>query len=216
MTNHFEFWAHQVQEHMLFIKLGLAGPDAIMLKEEAATLHDLWQQARQTKMATVSDLIEKTFLFQYLIQDYLKEGVWIGYVSFSLIEHMNAELAYFRDKLMDDTLDMEKEVKFWLEHHCTETEAAEKLVDPLEEEVCEKMNEYILKIDVMKRDIRAMRDNVKNMDMEEVLDEYMMLNEEMKEKMEAKEVLTNIAPALINHVIREGEYALAIFDELMV
>lgn len=236
------FWSLQIKEHMNFIYLGLADKlddekEVKEIKEEnnnlgnkctkkctkkcdknlkqiALILKDLWHDVHQciVKKCEILKLIDETLNFQLKLQNYIKNGIWIGWLSFSFIDHLNKELLYFKDKLMKHEYILSKELNFWLWHHASEFKTAEKLVDPLEKELCLLMKDYIVKVEILKADLKN-TDNINNYT-KEILDEYLIETNLLKNNIIKADVLTNISIALINHVIREGEHAIAIISKL--
>lgn len=195
-TQDFNFWKKQIEEHMLFLKLGLTNNH---LQVQACQFLTKWQNVNTN---SINLLIKNTLTFQQHLQSLLLKGMWIGWISYSFIQHLNDELIYF-DKKLNYQLTRNQEIEFWVKHHVTEMEAAEKLLDPLEEQLCTSIKNYIDKVKTLKKS------NILNFTYK-----YLELNEDLKDKMLNKEVLTNISLTLINHVIREGEYCLSLFNTL--
>ncbi len=201
------FWKRQIQEHQFFIYQGLTD---YALKNEALNLYHSWGIIKPDELFC---LIEKTNQFQSTL---LKTKKWIGWLSFSFIEHLQKELHYFKNKLTHPQYRLEEELKFWLWHHESEMAAAEKLIDPKEEELCDQIKDYILTVQILKDDLPKLQKNYKNLHYKttKILIDYINDNNKLEEMMINKTVLVNIPLLLIQHVIREGERALTIMNSL--
>lgn len=195
------FWRLQIEEHMFFIHEGLVDAG---LKQEAARLNQAWHNLVD---ANVMPLIAETLKFQLLLINKIKYGPWIGWLSLSFVLHMVKETNYFKAKLLGK-ITKEEEIQFWLWHHHSEVAAAEKLVDPTEEELSLLMKEYIEYV----KTLEANATNVTDKEFNTVLEEYLVNNEDLKVEILNHTVATNIPPALINHVLREGYYAIDLFQ----
>jgi hypothetical protein len=214
LKDEIQFWGTQIKEHMFFINQGLVDPD---MRDEAYTLHKKWHQAIHNSI-NLLPLIEETHEFQLFIQENLTNGNWIGWLSYSFIEHLNKELMYFKDKLVNQQYNLKEEIKFWLYHHESEIAASEKLLDPLEVNLAKESQKYVEHVKALKKDIPKLNKSytLKDLTMEtqEILNEYLNKTNTLKEGIENATILTNIPLALINHVIREGERAIFIFNML--
>ena len=123
---------------------------------------------------------------------------------------MITETEYFKIHLTGH-ITREDQIKFWYWHHKTEISATEKLLDPSEEQLSKRINEYIEYIKVLEKDVI-------NGDVSEttqhVLDEYLQQTTDLQQGILCHQIKSNISPILINHAIREGYYALALFNQL--
>lgn len=202
------FWKRQIKEHQLFIYYGIID---YALKNEALNLHNLWGDSMTPNQ--LSCLIEKTQQFQSTLLSTVKVR-WIGWLSFSFIEHLQKELMYFKQKLQNQDYNLKEELEFWLWHHESEMAAAEKLLDPKEEEWCEKIKQYISTVKILKNDLQTLKRGKRTINKitEDVLLEYLTSTTQLEQMIKNKTVLSNIPLSLIQHVIREGERAILIFE----
>lgn len=197
------------------------------LRQESARLHNLWHKMLETNPLTqtnfkqsVMSLLNDTLNYQIKIQDLIKNNVWIGWLSYSFLDHLIMESNYFKNKISNPDYNLRQETEFWLLHHHTEIEASEKLLDPLEMELSEISKIYIDHVRELRIDLDLINENpdfdikeLKNAT-KEVLNEYLTQTYELRDGIITKIILTNISLPLINHVIREGERAILIFAAL--
>lgn len=229
LDDEIQFWGKQIKKHMKFIHLGLADiPENINLKQEALTLKDSWHEiiyndtnTQHNKKLSVLDLINVTDKYQIKIRDYIKNNVWLGWLSYSFVDHLIKELIYFKDKVSGKGYNIIDEIIFWSWHHESEISASEKLLDPSEEELSRLSKQYIEDVKILQEDIEeVMRsedfqlEDLNTEAIRPVLDEYLGQTEDLRHGIISKTVLTNISLDLVNHVIREGKRAIQIFDLL--
>src|SRR5688572_50708 len=129
----FRFWGLQIKEHMLFMYQGLV-EDVVKpngLRQEAAQLHNSWHtilssnQISQSNFRTqVMSLLNNTLNYQIRIQDLIKNNIWIGWLSYSFLDHLISESNYFKNKILNPGYNLKYETEFWLLHHQTEIEAS--------------------------------------------------------------------------------------------
>lgn len=203
------FWRLQIEEHMLFIYQGLVDDLSILkLKEQAVALHQLWHDVD----GDVMPLIDETLKFQNLILNKITYGPWIGWLSMSFVNHLIKETEYFKKKLLGE-MTHQDEVKFWLWHHHSESAAAEKLLDPTEQELSLLLKDYMDYIKVLETDLlKSKKRNGKiSPETRDVLEEYLDNNTALEKGILNYTIYSNISPILINHVIREGYYAIELF-----
>lgn len=191
----------QIKEHMLFIYQGLVDD---LLKPQAVTLHQVWHKACEEN---IKDLIEDTLKFQYILLDQLKHGPWIGWLSVSFVNHLIKETEYFKSKLLGE-ITKQDEIKFWLWHHYSECEAAEKLLNPTEEELSFLIKDYVNYVKTLEK---CFLKNKNCKELQNVLDEYLNQTMILEKGILNYTIYSNISPILINHVIREGYYAIDVF-----
>ena len=232
------FWGLQIKEHMLFIYQGLVEDEvekqtkivingnSINLKDEAMVLHYLWKNlvvSPNIDVNSVLEAIDKTQKYQLRVQNIIKNGIWIGWLSFSFIEHLIMELSYFHNKIINNNYNLADEITFWLWHHESEMSAVEKLLDPLEIDLSEMIKNFSEKVKILEADLIILQNGNNDKDNEsqfnsyttDILFEYLNLTDMVRTGIEAANILTNISPKLINHVIREGERAIVIFNFLL-
>lgn len=215
--NEVNFWSARMGEHMYFIYLGLVNED---LKNKALEIKILWDEIfsnkRKKSKPYVSEIIDVTYDFQTKLQDMITNGIWIGWLSYSFLEHLIRETVYFDRKIIDESYNINDEIKFWLWHHKSEFEASEKLLDPSEINLSNISKQFIEDIKLLEEDINKISNNNFDINLatEEILYEYLDKTKSLKDGIENKEILSNISVDLIRHVIREGERAIEIFDKL--
>ncbi len=220
-------WGLQVKEHLLFIYQGLV-EDLInpnTLRSEAAQLHNDWHKMLETNLLTTTNpkeqvlqLLEKTLDYQIKIKKLIENNIWVGLLSYSFVGHLISESNYFKKKIINPGYNLKEETDFWLLHHQTEIEASEKLLDPLEIELSEISKLYVDQVKELRADLDLLGSDL-NMDelndeTQQVLNEYLVQTNSLKDGIERNLILTNISLPLINHVIREGERAIQIFAAL--
>jgi hypothetical protein len=226
VENEVLFWGNQIKEHMNFIYLGLADDNQrlINLKQKAVYLKSSWEnvlsmyEKKQYTKVNLTILIDETYNYQIIIQDYIKNNVWIGWLSYSFMEHLINELLYFQKKIEGSGYNLKEEMVFWLWHHESEMAASEKLLDPLEKELSEITKDYIEEIKILQEDLVKLSGNSSRNKLNdktiEILNEYLLQTNELKDGIVNRNILTNISRDMINHVIREGERAIDIFNLL--
>lgn len=167
---------------------------------------------------SILDLIKQTYDYQETILFYIENNIWIGWLSYFFMQHLIKELLYFRDKVNGFGYNIDSETSFWLWHHRSEVEANEKLPDPLEENLSDKVKDFIDQIKELEEDVKRIRKGTNihrlNKTTQYILNEYLNQNMEIKDGILDKTLLSNISLNLINHVIREGERAKIIFRML--
>lgn len=225
----FKFWGLQIKEHMLFIYQGLVEDQTKpnTLRQEAAQLHNSWHNMLEINPLTQTNfkqtviyLLDRTLDYQFKIQDLIKNNVWIGWLSYSFLDHLINESNYFKDKISNPSYNLKREIEFWLLHHQTEIEASEKLIDPLEITLCEIIKIYVDEVKALRIDLDFINErsnlNINELSDEtkDILEEYLIQTDGLKDGIITKSILTNISLPLINHVIREGERAIQIFTLL--
>lgn len=225
----FALWGLQIKEHMLYMYQGLV-EDLVKpntLRQEAAQLHNDWHKMLGMNLLTITNpkeqvlqLLDKTLEYQIKVRTIIEQGDWIGWLSFSFVNHLVSESNYFKEKVVTPGYNLKRETDFWLLHHQTEIEASEKLLDPLEIELSELSKEYINQVKELRMDLDLLS-NGSNLNMDElhnetkeVLNEYLSQTGMLQDSIKNKLILTNISLSLITHVIREGERAIQIFTAL--
>lgn len=207
MIKEITFWKLQIEEHMLFIYQGLVEDvSCTNFKKQAALLHQLWHSLARDVLC----LVEETLIFQYRLLHTLINGPWIGFLSASFVQHMITETEYFKIQLTG-CMSREDQIKFWYWHHKTEFAATKKLLDPSEEQLSKRIKEYIEYIKVLENDVVSGDVSPQT---QHVLDEYLQQTTDLQQGILCHQIKSNISPILINHAIREGYYALALFNNL--
>ena len=151
-----EFWSERMQEHCLFLLIGLTNGAQRMdvlqkyedepsvqkmiykaktvniLKEEANNTIDLWNEYQfYPTDEKLSEAMHKTRKLKEEVYDILADGVWIGFNFLALVDHMIKELVFFQSHI-DDSLTPEDEIKFWKKHNTEDCSLFAHLMDPSE------------------------------------------------------------------------------------
>lgn len=213
------FWGLQITEHLLFISLGIVD---VNLKTQAQLLKSQWENLLLNKLndEDMRRLIKETYDYHMVIQKILKDGIWIGWLSLSFMNHIIEELLYFNEKFNGTNYNINEEMKFWVWHHQTEFGALEKLLDPTEEEISKIMKEYIEETKNLTLDLNILMKDptadilMLNEETQKVINEYFNFTLDLEKDIENNIIISNISPDLIRHVIREGERAIDIFQKL--
>ena len=228
------FWGLQVKEHMMFIHQGLIDDEVkkiskinmngnlVNLKDQSMILYYLWDDIlnKEIDVDNIIVSIDKTQNYQLIIQNLIKNGTMVSWLSYSFLEHLIMELNYFLNKITNSNYDLKDEIKFWLWHHQSEFSAAEKLLDPSEEDLSITLKQYIEHVKILETDSLLLTKkkqvslNKLNPYTLEVLSEYINYTNSLKDGIDTATILSSISPILINHVIREGERAITIFNNL--
>lgn len=229
-----QFWGRQIAEHNLFLYQGLVngaiqeanlppvqlGNQSYNLREAAMVFFNAWTQAlnQMTPVDQVVVLLQDTINYQNQVLQTLGSGVWIGWLSYSFVEHIVMEARYFLSKLTGAGYDLRNEIDFWLWHNDTETAASVKLLDPKEVNLANQANQFINQTRVLRENLARLQQgaNLSTLDqaMVQNLHEFAALGNTLKTGIDNHTILSNITPTLINHVIREGDRATQIFQWL--
>lgn len=92
------FWPRQMEEHALFLSLGLEDP---ALRAEAARERDRWRKFRARRREGPAEAAEALALAADLralkvrVHDRLAAGEWLGWLFPSFVDHIRRELDYF-------------------------------------------------------------------------------------------------------------------------
>jgi hypothetical protein len=229
-----QFWGRQIAEHNLFLYQGLVngaiqeaklkpiqlGNQSYNLREAGLVFFNTWNQAlnQMTPVDQVVSLLQDTLNYQNQVLQTLGQGTWIGWLSYSFVEHIIMEARYFMSKLTGAGYQLPSEMDFWLWHNDTETAASVKLLDPTEVNLANQANQFINQT----RQLRAQLLNIQQggnlaaLDQATVqnLNEFGALGNTLRTGILNHTIKSNITPTLINHIIREGNRATQIFQWL--
>jgi hypothetical protein len=160
LNDEIHFWGRQMMEHALFLYLGLEDGDH-SLKKEAFNLCVKWKhfmhknfyekgirvnietiilsnedlvKVDNMNIDRVNELITETGTFNKKIMGIMETGTWIGWIFYSMVEHMQGETDYFNRKINGPAYGVEEEIKYINEHHSTEIGATAQLIDPAPEQ----------------------------------------------------------------------------------
>jgi hypothetical protein len=128
------FWAQQMSEHALFLSLGLEDAG---LRQKAQQLHKNWENFRKNYKGANSEavvpMLKELHAFQQQVIKAMGNGKnWIGWMYQAMVEHMDLELLYFRNKLAGVQYTLEDELEFWNTEHSQGALATAHLLDPTE------------------------------------------------------------------------------------
>lgn len=229
-----QFWGRQVAEHNLFLYQGLVeeaiheanlqpvrlGNRSYDLRNAGLVLFNAWNEARNqtAPFDDVMVLLQDTIAYHNQVLQTLVSGVWIGWLSYSFVEHIIMEARYFLSKLTGAGYNLHDEIDFWLWHNSTETAAADKLLDPTEVDIDKEARQFIAKTNQLRADLLKLQQgaDLSALDQATVqnIKEFGDTGNTLRTKIMNRTLLSNISPTLINHVIREGDRAAKTFQWL--
>lgn len=211
-----EFWSHQLSEHALFLHLGIEDKE---LKKEGLALHKKFEKFRNSfvknsvsieKMEKILPLVKELRDYKIEVLRRLLAGEWIGWIFPLFARHIILESDYFIDKLQGIEYTAQEEIAFWNIINGEHASFAAHLLDPSEEELSEaahKMSKKFAQI-VKTEDEMMLQISLKAAN---ELDEY---NKKADAGIDANKVNSVIHPALIKHVVREGQRSIQTLDSL--
>jgi|DewCreStandDraft_5_1066085.scaffolds.fasta_scaffold05936_5 hypothetical protein len=219
------FWGLQVAEHFYLLYL-LTVPEGIIqanlpkvnnmdLRQEAIFYYNQWRNliSGSWTLEKVKNLILSSRDYKERLLKYLSSGIWIGWISYSMVKHMLSELEYFWSKITGAGYNVRDELLFWLFHDETETAALEKLIDPSEEIISSLLRDYIARTQKLSQDLSDERNPLRKEGIDFQL-EYRNIVAELEERISSKTLLSNIPHLLTAHVLREAQHSLEIFQRL--
>lgn len=213
-SNEIDFWSRQMSEHALFSHLGLEDPD---LKDEALQTHLILEKFRKqfnnnpedlSVMNEILPILQKEREFQINVLKTLDEGKWIGWIFPLFINHVTLELDYFVDKLNGIKYTPQEEVLFWNRINSEHAAFAARLLDPSERALFLKADKLSMKFTGIPKSEREMMIKISLIASKE-LDAF----HKAAQKSE-KTIKSIIHPALLAHVIREGERSIQTLQNL--
>lgn len=230
------FWARQFAEHQLIAHLGLATVDlknppkiatlstqplVKQLKARTAELAKAWLSIFNSpglpSYEELIDLGETTIRAQEELLDTVANDLWIGWLSFSLIQHINEETKYFLRKLLGEPFTYQTEIPFWLSHDRTETAYSGQLIDAREVELRKAGDNYITKVKKLEEEFGRYRAGTPVTLLPQViqaLEEFNLSNTKLASLIQEHNVLTNLSLDMVIHVVREARFSLQVFDWL--
>jgi len=192
----FLFYSSIMEDHAYFLSLGLEGS----LKEEALRNYAQWQnlQGRYTPENIQVPLQELKHL-KLRILDLLEQGQWIGWLSFSFVEHVLSELVFFENLLRGIRPAPAEEiaqVREWIAEHLA---SLEDMLDPSEED-------YKIAVQAVLEENRSTPANDVQLALGLTLRELREHNE-LIELVQREKPLSTVHPRLLAHWRREMEQA---------
>lgn len=214
--DHIDFWSHQLSEHALFLHLGIEDKD---LKEKALALHNKFEAFRNTmneetvsmeQMEKVLPLIKELRDYKVEVLESLLAGKWIGWIFALFARHIILESDYFVDKLQQIPYTDREEIAFWNIINGEHAGFAAHLLDPSERALSKKANKLSRKFARLVTSEDEMMQQI-SLHAAKALDKY---NQAAEAGIAANKVASVIHPALINHVVREGQRSIKVLSSL--
>lgn len=238
ITDEIAFWGHQIEEHQAFIYALLVDDQLIRendllgltrgIRPRAEQLENKWRNlldvlfSNRDIITITLRLIEETLQYQQYIMEVLHRGIFIGWLPYSLVEHMTMETQYLQRKLTGEGYTLESEYKFWLPHHVGETAVLEKQLDPSQKQLARQIREYDEQLEsivnmtapdleeLIEQKPRHIYNNIKF-----ALNQYDSFGLELLGALATGKVLTITPQTVLDHAIREGQRAQFIFRALL-
>lgn len=215
--NEIEFWGHQLSEHALFLHLGIEDKE---LKNRGLVLHNKFESFRKNmkhenisikQMEKILPLIKELREYKIEILSKLLEGQWVGWIFPLFARHIILESDYFLDNLQNISHTREEKVAFWNIINGEHAGFAAHLLDPSEEDLVDKAYELSKEFGTS---VESERDMMVQISLRNAasLDKYN--REAAKGIIDDKSIMSVIHPALIKHVIREGERSIKELTEI--
>jgi hypothetical protein len=211
-TNLVKMWGPQMAEHALFLHLLLA---ETTLKERGLQLHMAWKQfllgGNLVEERRLFELIDATRQYKEKIIRRLATGEWLGSAYPTFVKHILRELVYFEEKLAGVEFSPADENAFWnitMSEHATFTA---HLLDPTESALSDEAEATSRMVGALPTD-GTMASLVMAIDAGVDLDKW---NKTREQEQMMGQLQSIIHPTLQSHVIREGEYGLAILRGLI-
>lgn len=215
--SHVGFWSRQIQEHALFLHLGLQddGTNGIKsLKKEAEKLYKQWDTFRtkhaETDFVALSKLIDAQGELQREVIAKQKAGMWVGWLFPDFLDHIHRELNYFVAQARNEVISIQDQVSFWNHINQDHAEFEAHLLDPTE----------VTNIHMA----MSIAGDFKNIKATEI-NQFIMLSLAATEKLggfqfEARSLAKQnklssvIHPLLTDHVIRENQRSIFALNQL--
>ena len=194
-----------MQEHCIFLFAGIVDPD---LRVEALNLYQQWEALRaRLHASTVGDvynLLQTTIGYKKRVLDaILTSGAWKGSIGAGFSDHVIREAEYFASKLRGETMSQCDEARFWNEISGDHACFASALLDPIfEGDLAKKARSTCDKIHGLNERGCSQTFIDLSLNAAKELDAF---NRTAQAGSIAGTVQSIIHPALLSHVIREGE-----------
>lgn len=205
------WWAPQMAEHALFLRLGLNRVEAPRLKAAGTVLYrdlnyfaDLFQRRRNVSRYTVNQylrLLEELREYKQAVLQAALNG-WVGFNYPSLIKHMIHELDYHVENINGAERSMLEELRFWNLHSKEVAEVTEHLLDPVEKQLIKEAHDFAQKLDQVQENEALVQ---LSLQASKELDAY---GKKVKQGIEEHKVQSIINPVLLDHEARENAYAM--------
>lgn len=204
-----DFWARQMSEHALFLSLGLEVPE---LKQRGTELHKRWEEFRNNYTSETIDevfpLLDELKAFKTQVLQTLMAGDWIGWIYPRFAQHVLLELKYFVDKLNGRKMTDDQEAEFWNTINGDHAGFDSHLLDPTERALVEQADALSKRFQTIKSE-NEMFIQISLYAAHE-LDQF----HKTAKKAPKGAIKSIIHPALLEHVIREGERGIQTLTEL--
>jgi len=226
LQDEYLFWIVQMGEHAMFLSTALDATSLRLLnkanlKERGAKFYEQTLVAKNQKFTVAN--IPVTIQWLTALEQWLEELAvlskthWIGYVYPSVIQHYLSELRYFKMKLevfagQKELPPLEQEIEYWNKWSEDHAALIARLLDPVEDaffnDVLASKQEFteILHEDL---EIQAMINTSLS-----AIDELNSKFGVIFNRLQGKNLVSIIHPALLAHIIREGNRALALLEAL--
>lgn len=227
LQDEYLFWIVQMGEHAMFVSAALDASSLknlskLTLKERGAKFYEQTLVARKQPKFTVEN-IPVTLVWLDALEQWLKELLelskkhWIGYAYPSTILHYISELEYFRMKLQvfsgkKDLPPLEEEIEYWNKWSEEHAALIARLLDPMED----ALSYEILGSKEVFREILHTDLEIQSMINTSIraIEELNLKFDSIFNKIQGKNIASIIHPALLAHIIREGNRALALLEAL--
>ncbi len=211
-TNLIRMWGPQMAEHALFLHLLLHEP---ALKQQSLSLHSDWKQfllsGRLLDDARLFALLDETRALKEGILRRLDAGEWLGATYPTFVKHILRELIYFEEKLAGVKFTSSDEVAFWNITNSEHASFASHLLDPVHSSLHDEAETTSRMVRSLPTD-NDLASVVMAIEAGADLDKW---NKSREQEALLGQLKSIIHPSLQSHVIREGEYGLAILRGLI-
>jgi hypothetical protein len=211
-TNLVKMWGPQMAEHALFLHLLLHEPT---LKAQGLSLYQRWREfllrGPLLDKPQLFALLDETRAYKEGVLRRLEAGEWIGATYPTFVKHVLRELVYFEEKLAGVQFSAADETAFWNVTNSEHATFASHLLDPVESELHDEAESTSRRIGALPN-TNDLASIVMAIEAGANLDKW---NKTREQEQLLGQLQSIIHPTLQSHVIREGEYGLAILRGLI-
>lgn len=209
--DHIKFWSRQLSEHALFLHLGL---EEQPFKDQGLELHKKFEQFRDTMsdetLQNILPLAKELRDYKINVLTTLNSGKWLGWIFPQFARHIILELDYLVDKLNAIKYSDKDEVAFWNVINGEHAGFAVHLLDPSERKLFDQGDKLSKKIGKIVKSEKEMLVQI-SLKAAKELDEY---NKAAQAGIKGNKIKSVIHPALIDHVVREGQRSIETLSKL--
>ena len=208
LAENIEFWSLQMEEHMLFITLGLANEE---LRQESYNIYLYWQAFRnRDETVSLGDIMTVTGQYKTKVLEILKSGKWIGWLFPSFLQHILDEYNYFENILLGKTLSAQEEMKFWNKINKEHIAMVKQMCDPEAKAMIELSQNFVDNFEkIPQNDFTQMIILSKRL-----TSSLGQFQKEMREHGKVMQSQTILHPKILDHMIRENERSILILNGL--